>query len=317
MPKTIELELIINPNSLYSSNNKPSIGFCSKIANGKVKQLTVFHTCRETLVNEFRSFVRASMIPGSVDSNTKHLWSRKKIPVDKARLIFLKRADAKTPDTAMKRKATFTKAMRQGVKMANLIEENAGWSKTKLYPVKITKWLAHGGNGYADGRRIDNEEKANIYLTAFVVEGTIRWFNSPYLLSLWSLLIRAGAFPATARIRTHKGLVDKLTTVRRDHVLNNKNHLEGKRCSGPDTNLILQSFDVWTIITKYYSTIFKGRKMTDNYAKTAMKGSYVDSEGIHVLSQGKGSDPLIKKRIKEICTKKEIPLDIYIQRKYK
>lgn len=311
MPKKIKLELNVNPNSLYLNGSKPSIGFCTKITNGEVKQLDDFHTCRETLVARFRQFIRATMIPGSSNKSTELKWSMKKIPTDKARLIFLIRVDSRSKSISLKHKELFSKAVRQGVKIANLIEENAGWSKTKLYPVEITKWPEYSVVNYDEPRSLNNKEKVNASLTAFVVEGTIRWFNSPYLLSLWSLIIRAGRFTAIARIRTYKGLISKLTTIRRDHVLSLKIPKEGKKCVGPDVNLILQSFGIWAILTKHYSTIFKGRKIQDNYSKDSMKGPYAGSEGVHMLSQGKGSDQLIKKRIKKICDEEKIVLDIY------
>lgn len=130
----------------------------------RFKQESAWHSCRET----FSVVIKKTLYP-EPDCKSRVYLKRLMIAV-------VRRFDTKADFDAGKAKNT--KAMTVGINCVNVIEKYLGWSLSKV-------------------KKVEDEELSRNFVDGYVITGSPKWLRSPYLLSLYLLLIRMGDYSDT------------------------------------------------------------------------------------------------------------------------
>jgi hypothetical protein len=145
----------------------------------------------------------------------------------------------------------FEKKMECAIKIINHYETIAGWPKSKL-------------------RYVGNKDRSNVWL--FVGSG--KWMKSPFLVSMYSFLIRLGdKYKKLGKFRDTEDLVKKLKETSTKFTDNDAKYL------GPTHN------KMHLIMAKADGLFLKGGKIDPTYKKKITVYSFHDNCGIYSLCQ--------------------------------
>ena len=127
---------------------------CSHPAKGKIKQLSRFDGCRETLC--CRMFDAISAL------------TKQTIPTDKLRLVVKIASSSSGSQTQRGYQKTMDKWTKAAIHVLNIIEKEHKWMLTKAYPI----------TPYSYGDKI------------YMLVASKKWMRSPHMLSLFTLIFR-------------------------------------------------------------------------------------------------------------------------------
>lgn len=258
----------------------PEFAFCSSEKSGRAELLTQFTTCRETVAGELFAKVSGNLndrrLPYA-DRIARVTSSRTCIALrlirgwDAADLLYNPSRYTRERNKAMKLDETFPKSVESSLHMLNLIEDAYGWKKTIAKLATINK---HNKPMQASG-------SAEIRAACFYADK--RWMRSPYILSLFLLLIRAPF--STAKLVVSLNKVETL-----EDLLEALKTLAGR--SGDSSHLRLVANHIPTIFDNF--EMLFGRSFTKNYNPSAYKdgnsSSHYVGEGINALCKGRAAN---------------------------
>ena len=247
------------PTGMYVTSI-PAFSWVGVSKEGVRPQVSEWMTCRESFAHHFRE---------ALEQN--------KVQVPKNRVCFMMgqcvnfQAKASVHANFQKR---FLEEMKRGVKLVNLFEAYAGWTRTRLFAVSGLK-EQHGA--------------------AYLITGPSRWLRSPQLFSLYCLLLRLGRFVQFDKVNTFRGFLEKC-----DEIVDKK--LGGSNKSG-DREWIRLTKKAWIPLIDHMDVIYKGRTLRRNWHKKYLTGSDNGfSEGIHRLVANTTADAALRKRWQNLTT---------------
>jgi hypothetical protein len=232
------------------------------------KQCHQFFKCRDFL----QDAVRAHLVKGTVSIyGFSHKYGTNP-PVDMARTRLL----VTDKESTAKDKAKWRKYMKRALEMIHIYEDLAGVSKSKLYFV-------------GEGR----------YPNTWLFNGPAMWMKSPFLISMYSFLIRLGVKDIkTTSIDTIEASFKKLIAAADAGKINNDNDM---------TYLKNAAAYKMRLVAKHWRKLFvpKQAKYDDCYTniKRVSRQTFHDRTGIQSLTSGCSGCSLVKKRFQEVTKK--------------
>lgn len=185
-----------------------------------------------------------------------------KLDLKRTRMLVTKKTLKKDDEIA-----NFHKRMITALNLLNHYEKMAGWTKTKLYRVK------------------DDVQKAWLF------NGTGMWMKSPFLISMYSFLIRLGdKFDTLTGFKNNSDLKKRFKTVSR---------LENKGRDN-DIGYIAYSWDKMDKIIKNYNELFFAGGRPDVVFSTKETGIFHDYSGILSLCRNQTPSDALNKLTKEL-----------------
>ena len=150
----------------------------------------------------------------------------------------------------------------KSLKIINAFERKHKWYPlTKIYPV--------------------DDDQGNIYVPSAFFLGPAKWTMSPYLFSLYTLMIRLGK---------NDWIDDKVSDLCNDHEkLVNKLYRLGyaRRGQGGDALQLYRTVRIWDILMSNYKELFGNRTRAYNWSLDRLVNSdYHRTEGIMRLAMG-------------------------------
>ena len=164
----------------WKSNNSPFNNWMMALSSpcffwfgskkdGAYQHATCWHSCRETFSNEIR---RHLGVPGFNQFNYTMDMRRLRVGVIRVLGKYISKTDYET------QLAMDDLGMKEGIRMLNIVEKYLGWSLSSVSKI----------HDDFEGKSL---RKHNIH--AYAVLGSAKWLRSPQLLSLYLLILRAGA----------------------------------------------------------------------------------------------------------------------------
>lgn len=155
--------------------SRPTVG-------GKVKQLSRFDSCRESL---------CCRIFDAIDRRTSRT-----MPMDKLRLVVKIASNSTYPPTQEECQKIMDKWTKSALHILHIIEKEHKWVLTKAYPIKP----------YSFGDKV------------YMIVASKKWMRSPHLVSLFTLIFRISgdkAFqtPSLMRLRSYKSVMQHIKKV--------------------------------------------------------------------------------------------------------
>lgn len=217
--------------------------------------------CRDFLADAVRSQITNK--PCSVYGFVFNTDKNPAIDLNKMRMMVTK------PSLTNKNIPEFKKKIRAGLKLLNHFENMIGVSKTKVSEVDTAK--------------------QNKYKSIFLFTGSVIWLKSPFLVSMYSFLIRLGdkeiSFKNNLELKTKlKELAD--------------GHESGKLCDN-DANYLRKGWNKLDLIMKNRSKLFPTKnKVHDIYWKPYSINTFHTYTGIFSLFKSFTPDKDLNKKIK-------------------
>jgi hypothetical protein len=153
----------------YSPN--PHFSWFGKKEGAYYPQVTGWHSCRETFVDELRHVFAANNIGGNYLK-----MSTRKLNI----LVKFKSEKQKRAAGFKARVTETTKWMKEGVRLINIFEKYMGWSLTRL--------------GRVSNQTLGKKKLSTYYTVVYSLQGSAKWLRAPQLMSLYLLIIRLGRF---------------------------------------------------------------------------------------------------------------------------
>jgi len=165
-------------------------------------------------------------------------------------------------------------AAEKSVYIINSFEKEHKWPLTKIYPVRCT----------------------NITIPLVFFSGPRKWTTSPYLMSIWSLMIRLGHakfMPKKLLTFDHETLVKQLIiSARRNNTL--------------DANQLRQTLLEWDNFMYLYKDLFGQNSRRYHWDKGHINGFNDRPEGILMLIKGTSGYKALTKRFFELKREKDL-----------
>lgn len=221
--------------------------------------------CRDFMPDAVRTQITGR--PSSIYGFTFDVKNNPPIDVAKTRMLV-----ARDQTTTTEQQTEFTEMMKHGLKLVNYFEKLAGVSLSKMYEVEPAG--------------------QSRYKKVFMFVGPKMWMLSPFLVSMYTFLIRLG----------HKKLKFKdekeLRKALKDLQANPGN------MSDNDTNYLKASWDKMETIIKNRTKLFpKEKGFHDIYWKDLSIGQFHNNTGLLALSNMSTPDQGLNKRMKEVTSK--------------
>ncbi len=145
---------------------------------GKVKQLSRFDPCRETLCCRIFDAIQLK---------------NKSMSMDKFRIVVKIGSFDSSPSIQTNRQKLMDKWTKAAIHVLNIIEKEHKWSLTKAYPIKP----------YSHGDKV------------YMIIASKKWMRSPHLVSLFTLIFRISKnkpfqTPSFRRIRSYKTVMQHI-----------------------------------------------------------------------------------------------------------
>lgn len=226
------------------------------------------HTCREYAVQRLRyQFLK-------VEPNNRLL-------TDKASLIIT--TGTVPSSTKIETLEAWEQKVRNGVAIVNAYEKMIGWRKTNIFPVDNSRTIYPSGDG--NGRKLKGR--------AMYIVGNRRWLHSPYLLSLFLLLLRLGRNRLCVKknLSSYEGVIKTLKQI--------------GESTGTEAEIVSNHWKYWGGILRNSRKIFLDSPMRDNYAFSRIDKAYERVEGIYRLIAGTTTDKTTFQKYKEHVLNKE------------
>lgn len=231
--------------------------------------------CREIFNSILRSIILGKR---KEDYYKKPLF--KQIDLKKARLLF-RICVSKGSTRETKRRLLNIK------KLINIIEEKAGWKKTKINFVKIDFNSAYK----------NHREQHQIFL---VTEGPREWLFSPVLTSLFILLIRSASYMALPKFENLVQFQQFLQELSNGNVELYPPSRESKyfvqQISDISCELALLKKNLQKFVENF-NDLFLNNKIRKNYKRYP---SGVSNIGIRSLLKGTHADPILQEKFNEL-----------------
>ncbi len=216
---------------------------------GSFSQVTNWHGCRETFAGEICKFV-GTTLPSR--------WTYKRqLDLKKTRVAVVRKHS----------KASFVEStkedlkwMKSSTRILNILERTQGWSLTRVSICDDPDLIKHS-------------------LNTFVFVSSVKWMQSPQLLSLYLLVIRLGRF---------RKVFSKFKSAADLESIKEPLYKERNASTTIDISWFEQTYKYWMAVLNNHNDLFFTRKLEDNYR------IYSGSQGIKFLINGGGSNDLVK-----------------------
>jgi len=265
--------------------NGLKISFCTPPdQKGRIRCLFYFDGCREGVA----SFLRTQIEEDDRNSYKNKIKIKRDVEIDLKRvrlILFLKANDKNAKSTIERFGERKDKEVAIGLKLVNHYEKRLGWLLTK-----ITK--LQNGDILKD---VDIKNTINMYM----VVGSSKWLRSPYMLSLYMLLLRLGTRGFKGNFETHEELFKEFETFVNK---NNGHYKDANHINYKDANHIKKKYPMWDILLENHSKFFRDKSINRLYnRKYLVNGGSGFNEGITKLCSGYSLDLEMNKKFVELC----------------
>lgn len=222
--------------------------------------------CRDFLADAVRTQITTK--PCSIYGFRFSVDKNPPIDLNKMRMMVTKSPLAKNNISEFKQK------IRSGLKLIHHYENMMGISKTKLNEVSIAKQTK--------------------YKSIFLFTGSVVWLKSPFLVSMYSFLIRLGdkeiSFTNNLELKVaFKSLADQF---------------KSGKISDNDASYLVNSWNKLDLIIKNRSKLFLTKnKVHDVYWNPNTIGTFHNQTGVDSLSRSRTPDRILNDKIKELISK--------------
>jgi hypothetical protein len=276
--RSLNTDIYIN-NDGHRSEETIAINMLDDMQNGIYPAMFKYTNCREQVVNGIRSFISTG-----VDAHYFKAKTFNENPL-RTRVVFSQLARMGKSSSGKAYDYEYVLEQREtGLRIINMFEKELGFPLTRIYGCK-TK----GGGTIS-----------HVYV------GTNKWMRSPYLLSLYILLLRAGTVPGLDKADS----IDSFIKLIRGY---DTNKLDGYSKQAGDVRYLCKSIPHVKRIFKHFEHLFCFRSMKDNYSYKVLKPELYASlekdyvrynklfnDGILNLTEGIANDDELARRIKAL-----------------
>ncbi|TET59663.1 MAG: hypothetical protein E3J47_08245 [Candidatus Stahlbacteria bacterium] len=186
------------------------------------------------------------------------------------RLYVLITFGGRTSDTGLLDKMT------RSLKLVNSFERYHKWPLSKIKPA--------------------NDKRKSVDIPSVLFIANRKWGVSPYLVSLYTLLIRLGKYPwltdTIVNEADHKTIVAKLKKV-----------CSAKRNTFNDAMHIHKSINMANILISNYDELFKGKSKRYHWSTGKLNSSLYYNEGISLLAADQSKYKKLQKKCLELKKK--------------
>lgn len=229
-------------------------------------QLTSFDSCRENLIDNFIEFYEGSP------------YKPKLLDVRHTRLLVGNKESWLNRDSGN----NIQEDILRGLKIVHHFEKIAKWPLCRIYRVI--------------GECLGEHEKV------YAFKASRRWQRSPYMLSLFVLLIRLGRMHEFDKFRTHLDFIRICKKLSKKKILNNAD------CSMSSSYYDLKYIKPTLylklrILMKHFPSIFGKRSARRHFLMARDEEGYYIGDGISEFCKGYGEDKRLIQQFEEICRK--------------
>lgn len=265
----IKWESGCSPLLTYESINGLQFSWVNPPKDGVFRQVTSWHSCRETFIGELVRIYNPDYLDASTYS--KKINQRKlrvAVLCDHRNIAASSKMDRKLKTEKFQKTTVVDDTwMKTSLKIINVLEKSQGWGLSKIY-------------------KVDNNSLKKNYFNAYIFSGSAKWMRAPQSLSLCLLILRLGRFNKEFKDFTK---IDDLESVAK---IFEKNKCIGTR-KRTDAKWFNSSWEHWKTIVNSHKELFLDRKLETNYR---LNNNY---NGIQNLIDG-GGDKVIKTMWKKI-----------------
>lgn len=234
-------------------------------------QLTRWDTCRETISN----YIREAWTP----YGGRNSFKPDELCRDLTRVLFLFAKKSVSQEHVFKRSSEM---IERGVKLLNIFEKEAGWKLSYPFIVPL--------------------KDKSLSTAVYAVEGPRKWKQSPYLLSAFLLLVRAGRFETFDNVKTYKSFVKKCEKLGELYLERKTSPLEKWPSAKwvPDIHHLYDNAYKMLPFIKNLNKIFEGRHEKDLYGRSHF------SDGFNNLCKCKNVDKRVRVAFREMCEENKL-----------
>jgi hypothetical protein len=233
-----------------------TFAYCSRLENNSVWQLSECYKCREEIINR--------------------LFNNHKLITNRARFI----VHSVSKNNIEKK---FEEQTNLGLKIINMMEKRHKWPLTRMFgvdPLKIEYNIYYG-----HGPNISNT------LFRKVLIGSSRWVRSPYTLSLFILLFKAGSIGRFKGVKDYEGLVKVC---------------ESYKSPGGSSFYIVNTYKFWDILMSNFNRIFSKLPAKSNFDRSNYGTYSYSREGIYKLCTLTSTNHKVNRRFRALLEKNDM-----------
>ena len=246
-------------------NGKFQFAFCTAPIKGVRYQITQLHSCRDYLHDSIKAQTHKE-----IANYTGHDYSYGKnrlIDMNKLRLIVTgsMRGDDKVVEA-------FKAGLYSGKRVINFYEKSIGLQNTRIFEVKYT------------GKK-----------KCWLLIGPKEWMHNPYLLSLFTLILRV--FTTTGKnvkLKTEEDIIKFYTTTAVNHISSN------------DKRLLNYTWNKGLLIMQNRDYLFKDLTTEVLFPEDRVWSTFHSQGGIYSLCKGTSYNVVISRRILKLYKDKNI-----------
>lgn len=256
---------------------------------GQVNQLNEFMTCRETFIDFFRQQTRVMRGEINLKINPNMLTfieDTKNFPVetDAARILVCFHNGL----SSVKKITNTFENMKVSLKIANIVEKELGWTKTKMYKTELVP-------AKKDRRfpKLKADDPKTLETTAiYMFIGSRKYMFSPHMLSLYLLFLRLGMMSVYKDVKDMGTLIEAA-----------KKHTKLDR---PDATFVRHSYPYWLMFLRNWRDLYKSRYLLTNYSYDIINRENASVEGIDKLCVGSCKDTALLDRFRALKIKESL-----------
>lgn len=297
--KTVKIQLKGFAAGIYNSH-AAMWSFASKVDTtkavpgkcvGQVKQLNDFMTCRESFIDFFRQQTRVRRNEIRLKDHPSYsnlITDTEDNPVElDATRILVGFHPSKEASNKQKELTRRFDDMKNSLRIANIVEKELGWTKTKLYKGDLIP--ATGDKRFP---KMDKDTDEALERTAiYMFIGSKKYMFAPHMLSLYLLFLRLGMNANYAKVKD----LESLMQAAKRHV----------RAGNSDASFVKSSYLYWTMFLKNWRDLYKSRYLLTNYSYDIVPSSEASVEGIDKLCNGNCKDEALLTRFRALKAKKK------------
>jgi len=305
--RTAKIQLKGFASGIYSSNS-PMWSFASKIDTtksklspeeakaapgkcvGQVDKLNELMTCRESFIDVFRQQTR--VLRGEVTAKNKGSFQKtldhvKDYPIamDATRILV-----GYHPSSNSNIKKIFEARMEQmkvSLRIANIVENELGWARTKLYKGILVP--AEKDPRFPKGTPAESEAQHLKNIAVYMFIGSKKFMFAPHMLSLYLLFLRLGLQKAYANVSDMESLIKAAHS-----------HSAG---GATDASFVKVSYPYWLMFLKNWRDLYKSRYLLTNYSYDVVPAGDASVEGIDRLCRECCTDQALLSRFRALKVK--------------
>lgn len=231
----------------------------------KVDMLAAWHTCREFVTKDYRTLVSRTLGKNpTLSKDACILVSMGTVSVGSAALSSYKNR--------------FDLIVNFGIKLANLYERRVGWRFTRAYLIP------------------EESSPSRTYL----IIGCPKWTASPYLFSMWTLMLRAGISKKIYNAFS-QGFYNGDSSINSVELTLRTILSNGQGARTSHEGQIYYTNPYWLFIMRNYREFLSKFSRKEHWDSSSMVSDYVRAEGLYRLVTGKSNFWDMRYHFRDMC----------------